>query len=100
GPPRFDEVFVHSPGPSDAPRDPSRLERMRHPRSVVVASRIDENLRLPLQAAKGLRMEDAVAIALERSSQEALLLGTEAAAGFIRARGERGGPAFLGWGER
>ena len=73
-PDRLDEVFVESQCTRDDARDRGRLERVRHPRAVVVAGRIDEDLRLALQAPKGLRMQDPVAIALERGAQTAIVL--------------------------
>ena len=50
----------------DDARDAGRLERVRHPRAVVVARRVDEDLRLALQAPERLRVEDPVAVALKR----------------------------------
>ena len=37
---------------SDDAGDPGRLERVGHPRAVVVAGGVDEDLGLPLQATK------------------------------------------------
>ena len=65
-PDRLDEVLVQPQRPRDDAGDPGRLERVRHARAVVVAGRVDEDLRLALQAAERLRVEDAVAVALER----------------------------------
>ena len=64
-PDRLDEVLVQPERPRDDARDRSRLERVGHARAVVVALGIDEDLRLPLQAPERLRVDDAVAIALE-----------------------------------
>jgi hypothetical protein len=61
----------------------------------VVALGIDEDLRLEAQPAERLRVDDAVAVALERRAQPALLLGEVAAARLVRADGERGQPALL-----
>jgi len=55
----------------------------------VVALGRDEHLRLVLQAAERLRVDDAVAVALERRAQPALLLGS-LARGRVGRRGERG----------
>ena len=59
----------------DAARDARRLERVREPRAEVVALGIDEDLRLVAQPAERLRVDDAVAVALERRPQAAFLLG-------------------------
>ena len=76
-PDRLDEVFVQAQRPRDAARDPGRLERVGHPRAVVVARRIDEDLCLALQAPKRLRVQDPVAIALERGAQTAIVFRLE-----------------------
>ena len=73
-PDRLGQVLVQAQGPSDAARDPGRLERVRHARAEVVARGVDEDLRLPLQPAKSLGMEDPIAVALERRPQPALVL--------------------------
>ena len=62
----------------------------------MVALRVDEDLRLVLQAAERLAVDDPVAVALERRPQAALLLlGVVAPPGLVRAHGERGEPALL-----
>ncbi len=53
---------------------PGHLERVGHPRAEVVALGSDEDLRLVLEAAKGLRVDDPVAVALKRRPQRALTL--------------------------
>src|SRR5215210_9164472 len=68
---------------------------MCHPRAVVVAGRVDEHLRLALQPAERLRVEDAVAVALERRPYRAFLLDPEPAAVLVRTYCERRKPAFL-----
>ena len=47
-------------------RDLRHLERVRQPRAVVIAGRREEHLRLVLQPAERLAVDDAVAIALKR----------------------------------
>ena len=79
----------------DDARDAGRLERVGHARAVVVAGRVDEDLRLALQPAERLRVEDAVAVALERRADAALLLGAGAPARLVRAHGERRERALL-----
>ncbi len=72
---RLGEVLVQPQRAGDDPRDPGRLERMREPRAEVVASRRHEDLGLVLQPPERLRVHDAVAVALERRPQPALVLG-------------------------
>jgi hypothetical protein len=50
----------------DRPRDLRDFERVREPRPVVIAGRRKEHLRLVLEAAERLGVNDAIAIALER----------------------------------
>ena len=50
----------------DRARDLRDLERVRQPRAVVIARRREEHLRLVLEAAERLGVDDAIAIALER----------------------------------
>jgi hypothetical protein len=86
---RLRQVLVQAQRARDHARDPRRLERVRHARSVVVAGRVDEDLRLLLEPAEGLRVEDPIAVALERCAQAALLLGSRPAARLVGAHGER-----------
>ena len=65
-PDRLDEILVQREGPGDDAGDAGRLERVGHPRPVVVAGRVDEDLRLALQPAERLGVDDPVAVALER----------------------------------
>ena len=74
-PDRLDEILVQPERTADAARDARRLERVREPRAEVVALGIDEHLRLEPQAPECLRVDDAVAVALERRPEPALLLG-------------------------
>ena len=76
---RLDEILVQAQGPCDDPRDRGRLERVRHPRAVVIAVGIDEDLRLPLEPTERLRMHEAIAVALKRRAHTARLLGHDAA---------------------
>src|SRR5438128_11316522 len=83
-PDRLDEILVQAQPAGDDARDSRCLERVRHPRSEVIALRVDENLCLALEAAKRLRMDDPVTIALERRTQLAIILLAEAAAPPVR----------------
>jgi hypothetical protein len=71
---RLGQVLVQLQGARDRSGDPGRLERVREPCPVMVALRIDEDLGLVLEAPERLRVHDAVAVALERRPQAALLL--------------------------
>ena len=88
-PDRLGQVLVQPQRPRDDARDRRRLERVGHARAVVVALRVDEDLRLPLQPPERLRVDDAVAVALERRAHAALLLGKLATARLERADRER-----------
>jgi hypothetical protein len=61
----------------------------------VIARGVDEDLRLALQPPERLGMQDAVAIALERCAQAAIVLGAQPATRVVRAHGERREPALL-----
>ena len=65
---------------SDA-RDLGHLEGVRQARDVVVALGVDEHLRLVLEPAEGLGVEDPVAVALE---------GRPVAVGRLRDAGDHG----------
>ena len=88
-PDRLDEVLVEPQRTRDDPRDRRRLQRVRHAGPVVVAFRVDEDLCLPLQPAERLGVDDPVAVALERRSHAARLLGAKATLRLVRADGER-----------
>jgi hypothetical protein len=63
---RLDQVFVQPQSTRDAARDRRRLERVGHARAVVIACRVYEDLGLPLQPPERLRVQDSVAVVLER----------------------------------
>ena len=73
-PDRLGEVFVQPQRPGDAACDPGRLERVRHAGAEVVAGRVDEDLRLALQPAERLRVEDSVAVSLKGRAQSTFVL--------------------------
>jgi hypothetical protein len=72
---RFDEILVELESTGDDARNGSRLERMGHSRSVMVAFRVDEHLRLAFEPPEGLRMHEAIAVPLEGRPDAAGLLG-------------------------
>ena len=63
---RFGQLLVQPQHLGDRARDLRHLERVREPRAVVIAGRREEHLRLVLQPAERLAVDDAIAIALER----------------------------------
>ena len=71
---RFGQLLVQPQHLGDAARDLRHLERVRQPRPVVIAGRRKEHLRLVLQAAERLAVDDAIAIALKRRADRILRL--------------------------
>ena len=63
---RLGELLVQPQHLGDRARDLRHLERVREPRAVVIAGRREEDLRLVLEPAEGLAVDDAIAIALKR----------------------------------
>ena len=88
---RFGELLVQPEHLGDAARDLRNLQRVRQARPVVVAGRRKEHLRLVLEAAERLAVDDPIAIALKRGADGILGFGAEAAArvgALRRLRGE------------
>ena len=73
------EVFVQVQGAGDGPGDLGDLEGVGEPGDVVVSERGDEDLRLVLEASKGLGVEYAVAVALKLGAHRRGRLGNFAA---------------------
>src|SRR4051794_19647446 len=92
---RLGQILVQAQRPRDAARDPGRLERVREPGAEVVALRVDEDLRLVAQPPERLRVDDPVAVALERSPQAAFVLRSLASSRLVRAHGERREPLLF-----
>ena len=78
---RLDEVLVERECTRDRARDLRDLEGVRQARSVVVASRRDEHLRLVIEPPERLAVDDPVAIALKRRPQAAFELGASPVSG-------------------
>ena len=76
-------------------RDRGRLERVRHAVPVMVAGGIDEDLCLPLEPAERLRVDDPVAVALERCPDLARRLGSNSSACLVRPNRDRRQPLLL-----
>ena len=94
-PDRLGQILVQPQAAGDTARDPGRLQRVGHARPEMVSGRVDEDLRLALQPAERLRVQDPVAIALERRAQAAFVLLAHAPARLVRAHGERREPGVL-----
>jgi hypothetical protein len=92
---RLDEILVQAKSPRHASRDPRRLERMRQSRTEVIAARIDENLRLVAQSPERLRVDDPIAVALERRPEATWFLLALPAARLVRPNAERREPSFF-----
>ena len=71
-PDRLGQVLVQAERPRDRAGDSAGLERVREPGAVVVPLGGDEDLRLVLEPAEGLGVDDPVAVALERRPQRAV----------------------------
>ena len=66
---RLGERFVQSQRTRDRPTDLRHFHRMCDSSAIKIALVIDEDLRLVDQASKGIRMDDAITIALELTTQ-------------------------------
>ena len=93
-PDRLGEVLVQPQRPRRRPRDAAGLEGVREARPVVVPLRRDENLRLVLEPAKRLGVDDPVAVTLEWRPQHAVGLGLTPQS---RVGGRRELPQVLGF---
>ena len=71
-PDRLGQVLVEAERAGDGAGDPAGLERVGEPGAVVVALGRDEDLGLVLEPPEGLRVDDPVAVALERRAQRAV----------------------------
>ena len=77
---RLGQLLVQVQDLGDGPRDLRHLERVRQARPIVIAGRREEHLRLVLQAAEGLAVDHAVAVALEGRADLVFRFGTLATA--------------------
>ena len=81
--------FVEAQRPRDGARDLRNLQGVGQPRAVVVALGREKDLRLAGQAAKGLRVQDAIAVVLEDRADLVRRFGalaTQALAALLRVR--------------
>src|SRR6185437_6090259 len=83
---RLGEVLVEAQAARDGARDLRHFEAMRQPGAVVVALVIDEDLGLVLQAPERGRVNNAVAVALERRPHLMLGLGLKPPTALLRLR--------------
>ena len=90
-PDRLGQVLVETERPGHRASDPARLQRVGQAGAVVIALGGDEDLCLVLQPAEGLRVDDPVAVALERRAHRAVGLPARAV-----ARGRTGSPGQRG----
>src|SRR5258706_1941185 len=77
---RLGEVLVQRQHAGQRARDLCNLERVRKPRTVVVALVLNEHLRLVFQPPEGRGMDDPIPVALMAAPGWAFRLGNEAAA--------------------
>ena len=77
---RLGQLLVQPQHLGDAARDLRDLERVRQARAVVIAGRREEHLRLVLQTAERLAVDDAIAIALERRADRIVVFRPQPAA--------------------
>jgi hypothetical protein len=85
---RLGQVLVQRESARDGAGDPHGLERVGQPRAVVVALRRDEDLRLVLQPAERLGVDDPIAVPLEGRAQRRVVL-RDRPPRRVGARGER-----------
>ena len=92
-PDRLGQVLVQPERPGHVAGDPAGLERVREPGAVVVALRRDEHLGLVLEPPERLRVDDPVAVALERRAVRRVgLLARRAGPGRRAWRAASGAP--------
>jgi hypothetical protein len=87
---RLGEVLVEAQGAADGAGDLGDLEGVGETGAIVVGVRGDEDLGLVGEAAEGLAVDDAIAVALEGGADGAGGLGAVAAAAAGAPRGEGG----------
>ncbi len=73
-PDRLGQVLVEAERPGNRAGDPTGLQRVGEAGSVVIPLGRDEDLGLVLEPPEGLRVDDAVAVALEGRAQRAIRL--------------------------
>ena len=71
---RLGQVLVHAQRAGERARDARDLDRVGHPRAIMIACAVEENLRLVLEPAEGAAVHDPVAVPLESSAETVLVL--------------------------
>ena len=77
----FGEVLVEAERARHGSSDAGDLDGVGHPRAVMVAAAVEEDLGLVFEAAERAAVDDAVAVALEVETEAMLVLGKFAAPG-------------------
>ena len=80
----FGQVFVEVEGAGDAAGDGGDLDGVGQAGAEMIARAVEENLRLVFQAAKGARVDDAVAVALEFGAPQGRRFGVKRGRGIRR----------------
>ena len=96
---RLGQILVEPQRARDAAPDLRDLDAVGQADAIMIAVGRDEHLRLVAQAAKGDRMDDAVAVALEiitRTADDAAQLGIAAPATLRRVAGAIGNAHLIG----
>ena len=70
---RFRQILVHPERPGNRASDLRDFQRVRQPRAVVIALRVEEHLGFVLQAPKRAGVQHAVAVFLEDGAKLALV---------------------------
>jgi hypothetical protein len=91
---RLRKVLVEAERPGDGPRDLRHFQRVGQPRAEMVALVVNEDLRLVLQPPERIRMDDAVAVALERRAERIVGLRIDPPAACCRVRRVGRAPAL------
>ncbi len=76
---RLGEILVEAECARERPRDAGNLNRVRHPRAIMITRAVEEDLRLVFEAAEGAAVDDAVAVTLEGGAERMLVLRVLAA---------------------
>jgi hypothetical protein len=75
---RLGQVLVQSQRAGEGARDARDLDRVGHPRAIMIARPIKEDLRLVFEPPEGTAVDDPVAVALKSSAELVQILGMRA----------------------
>ena len=93
---RLGQILVDAERPRQRAGDLRHLERVGEPGAVVVALEVDEDLRLVLEPAERGRVDDPVAVALERVAQRRSRARARRGRGWSRGGRRRALAAWVG----